>query len=374
MIKGFYIYYQTKRGYLGVDKKVDDQVKFMSKYIDMEKITIPKKKTNVIKSIIWRMPFGSYGREYTVAEKIVKDVDVIYIRFVPIDLQFINFIKQLKKNNKNAKIFLEIATYPYASELLNKTEMVPFYFKDLVYHRFLKEYVDKVVTYSDDSEIYGISAIQIKNGIDVNRIQLVNNIVKKDNSINLIAVASFQKTHGYERCIYSLAKYYAQGGKRNIKIIFVGDGAELDFYRQLVKENSLEQYIVFTGRKEGEQLQEIYDCADVALGIFGLYKMSVHKSSALKIREYLAMGLPVVSACEEDAFDCENTKYYYQLENNDTVFDMREIVDFYDMVYGNNQDRRIIREDIRQYALRNIDISVTFKKVIEEINVCKKGL
>ena len=86
------------------------------------------------------------------------------------------------------------------------------------------------------------------------------------------------------------------------------------------------------------------------------------------------MGLPVVSACEEDAFDCENTKYYYQLENNDTVFDMREIVDFYDMVYGNNQDRRIIREDIRQYALRNIDISVTFKKVIEEINVCKKGL
>ena len=208
----------------------------------------------------------------------------------------------------------------------------------------------------------------------MNRIQLVNNIVKKDNSINLIAVASFQKTHGYERCIYSLAKYYAQGGKRNIKIIFVGDGAELDFYRQLVKENSLEQYIVFTGRKEGEQLQEIYDCADVALGIFGLYKMSVHKSSALKIREYLAMGLPVVSACEEDAFDCENTKYYYQLENNDTVFDMREIVDFYDMVYGNNQDRRIIREDIRQYALRNIDISVTFKKVIEEINVCKKGL
>lgn len=365
-MKGFYIYYGTKNGYLGVDKKVDDQVRFMSQYIDIEKITIPKKKTNLFMSILWRMPFGSFGREYDIADCLVKDADIIYIRFVPVDLQFLNFIRQLRKNNEDAKIILEIATYPYAGELLRKKDMIPFFFKDLIYHRFLKKYVNKIVTYSNDSKIYGIPTIQIKNGIDVNNIKMTTHRKKKDEDvITIIAVANFQKTHGYERCIKSLSQYYLKGGKRKIKIIFVGSGAELQYYKRLTTRLKLTKNIVFTGKKSGSELYKIYESADIALGTFGMYKTKLKKSSSLKIREYLSQGIPVVSACREDIFENSSPFFYKQLEDCSNEFDFKTIIQFYDKIYNENQDKDTLRRKIREYAVKNVDISVTFKPVIE---------
>lgn len=61
---GYYIYFGTTTEFLGVQKKIDNQVKILNMVCDCRKIVVPREEGNVIKSIMWRIPFGSFGRRY----------------------------------------------------------------------------------------------------------------------------------------------------------------------------------------------------------------------------------------------------------------------------------------------------------------------
>ena len=90
-------------------------------------------------------------------------------------------------------MILELPTYPYDGELSNSYIKM----EDAYYREQLKKYVDRIATYTNDSEIWGISCINLKNGIDLVNIPI--NIRKREkNTINLIAVSSMAIWHGYE--------------------------------------------------------------------------------------------------------------------------------------------------------------------------------
>ena len=186
--------------------------------------------------------------------------------------------------------------------------------------------------------------------------------------IRLLAVAAFQKSHGYERVIASLAQYYHGSVDRKIELYLVGYGDETIKYKKMVRQYGLEQYVFFCGRKVGLELDHIYDRMDIALGLFGAYKRKLYSSSALMVREYLAKGMPIASGCHEDAFEQEkNYKYYLEFSNDDSVIDMQRIVDFYKSVYEANTEREQIHREIREYAKKTVDLSVTMQPVIEYI-------
>lgn len=175
--RGYYICYKTNTEFLGVDKKIDNQIKTLNSVCDCQKIVIPREEKNVIRSIMWRMPFGSFGRRYEYAFDQIQingEPDFLYIRFVPLDRKFIRFLEELRKRYSSAKIMLEIPTYPYKGELLHNLTMVPFYFKDIFYRGQVKRYVDRIVTLTDDRAIFGIPTIHIMNGIIVDDIPIVS--------------------------------------------------------------------------------------------------------------------------------------------------------------------------------------------------------
>lgn len=174
---GYYIYFGTTTEFLGVQNKIDNQVKILNTVCDCRKIVVPREETDVIKSIMWRMPFGSFGRRYEYAFDQIQingEPDFLYIRFVPLDRTFIRFLEELRKRYSSAKIMLEIPTYPYKGELLHNLAMVPFYFKDIFYRGQVKRYVDRIVTLTDDRVIFGIPTIHIMNGIIVDDIPMVS--------------------------------------------------------------------------------------------------------------------------------------------------------------------------------------------------------
>lgn len=366
MQRGYYIYYSSKTGFIGVDKKVDNQIKIFNQYTHCEKIVIEREKGNIVKSILWRLPFGSFGRHYEVAYDMIRNPDYIYIRFVPVDRKFLSFIKTLRKKFPLCKIILEVATYPYEKELLYNITMLPFYFKDRIYQKNLKNVVDRIVTYSDDSEIFGISAIRTMNGIIVNDVTMAK-AQRDDNTIRLIAVAMLRREHGYERCIKGLAQYYQRNTKRAVEMHIVGDGSELAYYKKLVSQAHLEKYVLFYGRKLGKELDQLYNNADLALGFFGLYKGGQNTISALKTREYLAKGLPVVSGCIEDIMRSDTRDFFKIFPNDASVIDIQEIVNFYDDILEKYNSKEKIRETIRTYAKKNVDMSVVMKPVIHYI-------
>lgn len=186
--------------------------------------------------------------------------------------------------------------------------------------------------------------------------------------IRLLAVATFQNYHGYERVIKGLAQYYDESAERKIELYLVGNGEEAIKYKKMVKQYDLEKSVQLCGRKTGSELDHIYDHMDMALGSFGMYKEKIYKSSSLKVREYLAKGMPVVCGSCDDAFERQKDyKYCLEFPNDNSVIDMKRVVDFYKSVYESDTEREQIHREIREYARRTVDLSVTMRPVIKYI-------
>ncbi len=370
MKKGIYIAIEAEGMSLGVKKKIRNQIQALSKQFDITYVGIRKKHTGLIRAVMSRIPFGSAEREYGAAlEEIDREgqIDFFYFRGYALDRKYLWFISELKKRNPLCKIVFEIPTYPNKRELLRNKTMWPWYFKGLYYRRFLINYVDRVATYSEDEYIYEIPTIRIQNGInlsDFHKPKVSNNKGKmQEEPIELVAVASFQKAHGYDRVIRGLKEYYRKQTNPKVILNIVGDGDVLPSYKKLAASYGLGEYIRFYGKKDGEELDAIYDKMDIGMGTFASYRRGVFLSSSLKVREYLAHGLPIVSGMREDVFD-EDCRFGLIYPNDNSVIDINQIISFYTSLKENRTETEL-RESIWEFAKQKVDINVTMLPVIK---------
>ena len=351
----------------GVDKKIKAQVEQIEKYINVKEINICEKVENpgLLRKISTNMIL-IYANKYLYDEVLnkIENNSLVYLRRNKADKYYVNFLKKLYE--KNCVIIVELPTYPYFKDDYSKIKYWPAYFKELRAIPKFKRYVNRFVTYSNDKEIFGVSTLKVKNGIYVNQIEPRHPLEVSAN-INLLAVATFRKHHGYERVINGLAEYYKQGGERNITLRMVGDGDEKQKYQELVRKHKLEKHVDFLGRMVGDDLEKQYDWADIALGSFGMYKIDVYNSSVLKVREYLAKGLPIISGCHEDAFEDEKFGYFLEFPNDMSTISIKRVINFYDNIYQAGFNKNIMVKNIREYARRHINYDVVFQNVIDYI-------
>lgn len=288
--------------------------------------------------------------------------DVIYIRYVYMaNPCFIKFLKKIKE--KNIKVIVEIPTYPYDKELVHKDMIRQIkYFIERKYREKMCNYVDKIITFSNDDEIFGIKTVKISNGIDPNEISIINKKIKRSiNEINFIGVAGIAFWHGFDRFILSMAEYYKNSPPKIIKFHIVGNGDKeiVNNLKNLVKENKLEDYVTFYGYKSGKELDEIYNKMDVAVGSLGFYRAETNAGSPLKTREYIAKGLSVILGYTD--LSLKNTlDFIYQVSNDESAFDLYKILEWY-------KNLNITSEEIRKYAENNLSWDIQMKKVVESI-------
>lgn len=286
----------------------------------------------------------------------------IYIRnFGRIDPWVLDLLKLLY--NQGCRILYEFPTFPYDRELTSNFWARIDLGIDRIFRGKIKKYVDRVVTFSLDEKIYGIPTIKTMNGICVDPIKPIQG-THNHQGINLLALGTFQKSHGYERCIRAIANYYDKDGSRQVILHMVGEGEELESYQQLTKNLKVEGKVVFYGRKSGNELDKIYENMDLALGCFGLYKRGLNRISAIKTREYLAKGLPVVTGCKEDAFESCRQNIFMEFPNDDSDIEMQKIVDFYNEIYG-DKNRDSVHQEIHAFARKNFDYAIVLKPIID---------
>lgn len=366
MLKGYYIHFNA-RDTLGVSNKIDMQLREMRKYSIVEEIDIRLATKSLIRNIIGVLPFGSLAWDYAEAYQKVDKPDYIYIRKINGDRKLYLFLKHIRRDFPNCKILIEIHTYPYYKNMLKSASGIIFLIKDYFNYRKISKLIDRIVTFSDDKEIFHVPTIRVINGIDVQSVCPVKKLQGKDtNEISMIAVAMMGKYHGYERVFNGLKEYYDHGGDHNFQFHIVGDGPPKNMYIGLVKQLGLEEHVVFWGVRSGEELHKIYCKADLAVSTLAWYKVGVKKSSALKVREYLAKGLPVISGCREDAFDGNDIRYCCQFPNDNSNIDMLKIEKFYHQLYDGVGREQVI-SDVRKFAMEYVDIQVTMKPVMDFI-------
>lgn len=368
-MRGYYIYFNN--GPLGVNlrKKINSQIDIMRKYCEVKEIQINEREVPVTKRILDKLPFISIDKwETDEVFQIIQEPDFLYVRRNRADRRYVNFFHMIKQKYPQCKVIIEIYTYPFYKDEYASPKRWPNLIKEVYYNKKLKSCVDRFTTYSADTEIWGVKAMPQSNGINVNDFCIVRHR-RPDDEIHLIAVAMFQKHHGYERILNALADYIEAGGKRKLKITMVGEGAELEYYEELIAQRKLESYVYLTGRKQGKALDALYSDADIALGSFGMYKIGLKNGSILKIREYLAKGLPVISGVIDYSLTHSGKPFYLEVENNEKTVVLETVIQFYDKNYGgkNQMQCNELHQEIRKYAEKTVSLDKTFEPVIKYI-------
>lgn len=367
MIKLYYVapFKGIKENVVGIDKKINAQIHtFEKNHIKCYKVDVTLEKDKMLKKIKSLLPYTSTFGNWSKLDE-VENPDIIYIRYEKVDYQFMKKIKNLRLSNPNVKILLEIPTYPYDKEWQRGMKWKPYKIKDRINRKKIHKYIDKIITYSNDKKIFNVPTINISNGVDIREIQSRKSMIQKD--INMIAVASFTNWHGYDRVIRGLYEYYSHDQKQSVVLHLVGDGPELEKYKQLVEKYKLQDYVIIYGRQTGELLDRVYNQCEIALDAMARHRSGVFYNSSLKGKEYAAKGLPIISGvCTELDYD-EKFKYYLRVPADESIININHIVSFYNKVYKNNVSKQEIVKDIRGYAEQYFDINQCLKIVVSYI-------
>lgn len=373
MIKGYY-FSQIETGNLGPRKKVLSQIEaFKKNGIELQLVESPFELTGrirgnfLLRQIVCRIPFTYVYSKHEYKEK-YKDADVYYVRFLAGDYHFSHFISMLRKNNPNAKIVMELADYPttwyMTTSTLYRILYFPIILKDFFARKYYTKNIDRIALLKPVDKVYGISTLQFENGIAIDDIKVRR--ACGTSKIKLLAVAAMCNFHGYDRLIEGIYKYYQSGGTKKIELHLVGGkdipGNDLYKYRELCKKYKLEEYIIFHGEKIGKELDDVYDSCNLAVASLGMYRIGYKVANSLKIREYIAKGMPIISGCPIDIFEGREFSYVCEMPNDESSINIEKIVRFFDEVYEKDEDKVI--EEIRKFAEKYCDMSYAMRSVI----------
>ena len=354
--KLYYIHFDARK-MPGVSLKIDTQIKEFERFFDVDEINVGTLNSSILYKILACIPFFSIKRNYNQAFNKIKDPDYFYIRNTIIDNKYLLFLKKIKRKFPKAKIVIELSTHPHDKNEFGHGLNWMFFYKDFIYRHFYYKYTDRFVVYGDFDVVWKVKTIKTINGIDFNAVSPRK--LNPSNDVNLIAVAQFQKHHGYERLICGLSNYYENGGERNVFIHFVGDGSSVNLYKNLAHKYTLDERVCFYGNKYGTELDAIYDKSNIAVCTLGFHRIGVKVSSALKTREYLAKGLPIVYSGIIDIID-ESFPYQYRAPEDESPIDIKEIICLYDRIHG-------IEDQVSSFVIKYGKGKASIEKSLEPI-------
>lgn len=271
----------------------------------------------------------SYGDVYRYC--VDNRIDAVYVRsFHNANPWTIHLFKRLRK--AGIPSVMEIPTYPYDSEY------VGFPFKerlelkmDQIFRHRLSAQMSGIVTFSDVDPIFGKRSIKISNGIDFGAIPVRQPIGQRPGELHLLGVAEVHYWHAYDRMIKGVAAYYEQHANPAIKVYFhiVGGVCDADLvpWTAFIEEHHIKPFIIFHGRKSGDELTEAFNMADFCIGSLGRHRSHIDKIKTLKNREYAARGIPFIYSETDDDF--EQMPYILKASADETPISVESIIEFH---------------------------------------------
>jgi len=307
----------------------------------------------ILSKIKKRVEFSSIS-DYAIKNKI----DFVYIRSNHnANLFTINMVKKMK--DYNIKVVMEIPTYPYDSEYkaqgINRQ-----IFQDKIFRHRMASYLDAIVTFSDNPEIFGQRTIRISNGIDFDNVQMKTNVNDTSNELNLIGVAEIHEWHGFDRVIKGLAQYYSRPKDYKVRFHIVGyffsaEGEEK--FKKILSDNHMDDYVILYGKKHGQELDELFEKCDFGIGSLGRHRVGIDKIKTLKNREYAARGIPFLYSETDSDFD--DKPYVLKAPADETPVDIQKVIDFYRAL-------KISPHEIRE-SIKDLSWKCQMERVIKEV-------
>ena len=284
-----------------------------------ELVNLGRGITAKLKKRIFFHPILQYIKE--------ENISYVYIRSYHNANPFtIHFVKELKK--LKAAVFLEIPTYPYDQEYFSAIDKLQLC-TDRLFRRKLCKYVDAIITFSNNTEIFGQRTIRISNGIDFNSIPIRKTIHDISKELHLIGVAEIHFWHGFDRLIKGLGKYYKNHPKYKVYFHLVGNMSGERERREIetpIREYGIESYVICHGAKHGEALNTLFEQADFAIGSLARHRSGIYDIKTLKNREYAARGFAFTYSETDTDFD--HMPYVLKTVADESPIDISQLITF----------------------------------------------
>ena len=342
----------------GISKKIDWQIAALSD----AGIKVRLVKRRMQSKYRRAMPFQTSTIDWAGLKHKMGCYDGLYHRHVNTDFQMLKLFCEIKKQNPKFKIILELPTYPYDGE--RKKGLL--YYRDRHYRKQLKKYADRIVIFDQHKDVWGVPAIQTCNGIDLSGLRIKKQEQRTD-TFDICMVADFEYWHGADRLLRGLLAYYANGGRENIRLHFVGGVSNtriLEKYKQAASHRLIRHKVFFYGNLEGEELDHIYDICHLAAASLGRHRTGVFLSSEIKTREYMGKGIPFIYSTEIDVFRESHVDFAYQIPADDSPVDLNEVTAFYKRLLDGYKPDQLSRE-IRQFARDKVSMNQAMKPIAE---------
>ncbi len=287
--------------------------------------------------------------------------DLIYMRYI---ITFGNAPKALRAmKQKGAKLIVEHPTYPVKNGRTTSLLRKPFFWLSDHVYRKIEPMIDQYALIGDPcgSRLNGVPAMNIVNGVDVDSLPLHK--VRKEGEIGLLALASMSHWQGYDRLIESLANY---DGPEHVVVHMAGgegDGS-LAAWKKLAQEKGVADRVIFHGETFGEKLNALVERCDVGVGGLGLYRINQQCSMTLKLREYMARGLPFAYAVDDPSVPKEPS-FCIRLANDASAIDMNELASF----ALQTREDETVPQKMRTYARQRMSWEGVLKEVFEKVDI-----
>jgi glycosyltransferase involved in cell wall biosynthesis len=287
--------------------------------------------TGLMAGLRQRVDYGGIY-DYCVRENIA----MVYARcFQNANPWLISFFKKLKKSGIRA--VTEIPTYPYDQEFKHFDRKTRMGLKiDQLFRRSLYQQMDALVTFSDEERIFGQRTIRISNGVDFDSIPLhqPSTINHQPSELHLIGVAEVHPWHGFDRVMAGIGEYYSQpptsSGQRPDVFFHVVGGVHphrmaADF-TPVIEKYGIQDKIVFHGQLFGDELTQVFNQCQFAIGSLGRHRSGITIIKTLKNREYATRGIPFIYSEQDPDFD--NQPYILKASADESPIDVQCILDF----------------------------------------------
>jgi len=205
---------------------------------------------------------------------------------------------------------------------------------------------DEIRTYELQRANRNVPSRTIANGVDVEALPFTRFTPFDGRELNTVVVASTYGVawHGIDRLIAALQ---AHAGPPRINLNLIGrdsgaaPGTEVQHRFATIRHH---------GELQGQPLDEVLKKSTLAFGTLALFRKGLIQACALKVREYVARGLPFVYAYED--VDLEpHLPFALRLPNDERPLPIPEIVAFAERVSSTTD----LAEAMRTYAIRTLD-------------------
>lgn len=286
-------------------------------------------------------------------------VEFVYARcFQNANPWLINFFKNLRKTGIHA--VTEIPTYPYDQEFKHFEWKMRAELKiDQLFRRRLYQQMDALVTFSDAERIFGQRTIRISNGVDFDSIPLHEPLVM-NYEIHLIGVAEVHDWHGFDRVMAGIGEYYKNGGQYDVFFHVVGGvhpNRMTNIFMPIIKKYGLQERILFHGQLFGDELTDVFNQCQFAIGSLGRHRSGITVIKTLKNREYATRGLPFIYSEQDSDFDHQS--YVLKAPADESPIDIQQILDYLDNFH-------MKPEDIRK-TVEHLTWKIQMQRVIDAI-------